>query len=188
MAAKRPETPPLTIARPFVLCSQPEKRLGMPASGRKSQGCHPKIRFLPLWRAPGRSIGPEMKFLPPDKMVQNLQLAVYGPDCFGLPDADRLSGAGTIWYMLTGSIGHSTIQVIVIALATIEIHRYLPSRRPLPFDLERLSSSPSSDSSSKGALSFDHFASPTAPSSSAVWSWSMRSSSSCTSSGNGVLL
>jgi hypothetical protein len=62
-----------------------------------------------------------MKFLPPDKMVQNLQLAVYGI-LIALAFLTLIvsPGAGTVWYMLTGSIGvATTVQVVVIALATI---------------------------------------------------------------------
>ena len=69
----------------------------------------------------GGPLVPKMKFLPPDKMVQNLQLAVYGI-LIALAFLTLIvsPGAGTVWYMLTGSIGvATTVQVIVIALATI---------------------------------------------------------------------
>jgi hypothetical protein len=54
-------------------------------------------------------------------MVQNLQLAVYGI-LIALAFLTLIvsPGAGTVWYMLTGSIGvATTVQVVVIALATI---------------------------------------------------------------------
>ena len=60
-----------------------------------------------------------MKFLKPDKMVQNLQLAVYGIlAALGFLTFIVSPGAGTIWFMLTGSIGLASIlQIIVIITA-----------------------------------------------------------------------
>ncbi|MEE3089802.1 MAG: hypothetical protein VX306_00895, partial [Candidatus Thermoplasmatota archaeon] len=109
----------------------------------------------------GGPLVPKMKFLPPDKMVQNLQLAVYGI-LIALAFLTLIvsPGAGTIWYMLTGSIGvATTIQVVVIALATIagfvgtfrRDGRYLLASNVL-FILAILRFA-----SSKVALSFDPF-------------------------------
>ena len=109
----------------------------------------------------GGPLVPKMKFLPPDKMVQNLQLAVYGI-LIALAFLTLIvsPGAGTIWYMLTGSIGvATTIQVVVIALATIagfigtfrRDGRYLLTSNVL-FILAILRFA-----SSKVALSFDPF-------------------------------
>ncbi len=67
----------------------------------------------------GGPIIPKMKFLKPDKMVQNLQLAVYGIlAALGFLTFIVSPGAGTIWFMLTGSIGLASIlQIIVIITA-----------------------------------------------------------------------
>ena len=67
----------------------------------------------------GGPIIPKMKFLKPDKMVQNLQLAVYGIlAALGFLTFIESPGAGTIWFMLTGSIGlASIIQIVVIVAA-----------------------------------------------------------------------
>jgi hypothetical protein len=109
----------------------------------------------------GGPLVPKMKFLPPDKMVQNLQLAVYGI-LIALAFLTLIvsPGAGTVWYMLTGSIGvATTVQVVVIALATIagfygtfrRDGRYLLTSNVL-FILAILRFA-----SSKVALSFDPF-------------------------------
>ena len=69
----------------------------------------------------GGPIVPKMKFLPPDKMVQNLQLAVYGL-LMALAFLTLIvsPGSGTLWYMLFGSIGVATaLQVVVISVATV---------------------------------------------------------------------
>ena len=67
----------------------------------------------------GGPIIPKMKFLKPDKMVQNLQLAVYGIlAALGFLTFIVSPGAGTIWFMITGSIGlASIIQIVVIVAA-----------------------------------------------------------------------
>ena len=63
---------------------------------------------------------PKTKFLPPAKMVQNLQLGVYGILVALALLTYMISPAeGTIWYMITGSLGVATVlQLILIAGAT----------------------------------------------------------------------
>tara|TARA_B110000444_G_scaffold19933_1_gene16603 strand:- start:26853 stop:27782 length:930 start_codon:yes stop_codon:yes gene_type:complete len=68
----------------------------------------------------GGPLVPKTKFLPPAKMVQNLQLGVYGILVALALLTYMISPAeGTIWYMITGSLGVATIlQLILIAGAT----------------------------------------------------------------------
>lgn len=67
----------------------------------------------------GGPIVPKMKFLKPDKMVQNLQLAVYCVlAALGFLTFVVSPGAGTIWFMITGSVAlASIIQIVVILFA-----------------------------------------------------------------------
>ncbi|MCH1422372.1 MAG: hypothetical protein L7U62_02630 [Candidatus Poseidoniaceae archaeon] len=68
----------------------------------------------------GGPLVPKTKFLAPDKMVQNLQLGVYGVlVALSLMTYIISPPDGTIWYMLTGSLGIATIlQLILIVGAT----------------------------------------------------------------------
>ena len=68
----------------------------------------------------GGPLVPKSKFLPPAKMVQNLQLGVYGILVALALLTYMISPAeGTIWYMITGSLGVATVlQLILIAGAT----------------------------------------------------------------------
>ena len=68
----------------------------------------------------GGPLVPKSKFLPPAKMVQNLQLGVYGILVALALLTYMISPAeGTIWYMITGSLGAATVlQLILIAGAT----------------------------------------------------------------------
>ena len=73
----------------------------------------------------GGPIIPKMKFLKPDKMVQNLQLAVYGIlAALGFLTFIASPGAGTIWFMLTGSIGLASIIQIVVIIAACGLGFY----------------------------------------------------------------
>ena len=68
----------------------------------------------------GGPLVPKTKFLPPAKMVQNLQLGVYGVlVALSLLTYMISPAEGTIWYMITGSLGIATIlQLVLIAAAT----------------------------------------------------------------------
>ena len=69
----------------------------------------------------GGPLVPKMKFLPPDKMVQNLQIAVYGV-LVALAFLTYIISPpqGTMWYILTGSLGLANImQLTIIAAATV---------------------------------------------------------------------
>ncbi|NCG01672.1 MAG: hypothetical protein GWP25_07765 [Euryarchaeota archaeon] len=68
----------------------------------------------------GGPLVPKTKFLPPAKMVQNLQLGVYGILVALALMTYMISPAeGTLWYMITGSLGIATIlQLVLIAGAT----------------------------------------------------------------------
>ena len=69
----------------------------------------------------GGPLVPKMKFLPPDKMVQNLQIAVYGV-LVALAFLTYIISPpqGTVWYILTGSLGLANIlQLVIIASATV---------------------------------------------------------------------
>ncbi len=68
----------------------------------------------------GGPLVPKTKFLPPAKMVQNLQLGVYGVlVALSLLTYMISPAEGTIWYMITGSLGIATIlQLLLIAAAT----------------------------------------------------------------------
>ena len=67
----------------------------------------------------GGPIVPKMKFLPADKMVQNLQLATYGVlIALGLLTYVITPALGTIWFTITGSLFVANlIQLLVIILA-----------------------------------------------------------------------
>ena len=68
----------------------------------------------------GGPLVPKTKFLAPDKMVQNLQLGVYGVlVALALLTYIISPPEGTIWFMITGSLGIATImQLVLIAGAT----------------------------------------------------------------------
>lgn len=69
----------------------------------------------------GGPLVPKMKFLPPDKMVQNLQIAVYGV-LVALAMLTYLISPpeGTMWYLATGSLGFANlVQLVVIGGATV---------------------------------------------------------------------
>ncbi|MBT60208.1 MAG: hypothetical protein CMA63_01475 [Euryarchaeota archaeon] len=68
----------------------------------------------------GGPLVPKTKFLPPDKMVQNLQLGVYGILVALALLTYMISPAeGTMWYMFTGSLTIATVfQLILIVGAT----------------------------------------------------------------------
>ena len=69
----------------------------------------------------GGPLVPKMKFLPPDKMVQNLQIGVYGV-LVALAFLTYIISPpqGTAWYLLTGSLGFANImQLVIIAGATV---------------------------------------------------------------------
>ncbi|MGB0612045.1 MAG: hypothetical protein ACPG79_05925 [Poseidonia sp.] len=69
----------------------------------------------------GGPLVPKMKFLPPDKMVQNLQIAVYGV-LVALAFLTYLISPpdGTMWYILSGSLGFANImQLVIIGGATV---------------------------------------------------------------------
>jgi hypothetical protein len=68
----------------------------------------------------GGPLVPKTKFLPPAKMVQNLQLGVYGVlVALSLLTYMISPAEGTIWYMITGSLGIATVlQLVLIAAAT----------------------------------------------------------------------
>ena len=68
----------------------------------------------------GGPLVPKTKFLPPAKMVQNLQLGVYGVlVALSLLTYMISPAEGTIWYMITGSLGIATVlQLLLIAAAT----------------------------------------------------------------------
>ncbi|MCH1541191.1 MAG: hypothetical protein L7S56_07175 [Candidatus Poseidonia sp.] len=69
----------------------------------------------------GGPLVPKMKFLPPDKMVQNLQVAVYGV-LVGLALLTYMISPpeGTMWYILFGSLAFANImQLSIIAGATV---------------------------------------------------------------------
>ena len=67
----------------------------------------------------GGPIVTKMKFLAPDKMVQNLQLAVYGVlVALSLMTYMVSPPEGTIWFMITGNLAIALImQLVIIALA-----------------------------------------------------------------------
>ena len=58
----------------------------------------------------GGPLIPKTKFLPPDRMVQNLQLAVYGVlVALSLLTYMVSPPEGTLWYMITGSLAISSM-------------------------------------------------------------------------------
>jgi len=68
----------------------------------------------------GGPLVPKMKFLPPDKMVVNLQIAVYAVlVALGLLTYMVSPPEGTMWYMLFGSLAFANVmQLFIIASAT----------------------------------------------------------------------
>ena len=69
----------------------------------------------------GGPLVPKMKFLPPDKMVQNLQIAVYGVlVALALLTYMISPPEGTLWYIVTGSLGVANLlQLSIIVGATV---------------------------------------------------------------------
>ena len=67
----------------------------------------------------GGPLVPKMKFLPADKMVQNLQLGCYGVlIALGVLTYIVTPAVGTIWYTVTGSItAANIIQLLVVITA-----------------------------------------------------------------------
>ena len=66
----------------------------------------------------GGPLVPKMKFLPPDKMVQNLQFAVYGVlVALALLTFMISPPEGTIWYIITGSLGVANLFQLSLSLA-----------------------------------------------------------------------
>ena len=67
----------------------------------------------------GGPLVPKMKFLPADKMVQNLQLGCYGVlIALGVLTYIVTPAVGTIWYTITGSItAANIIQLLVVITA-----------------------------------------------------------------------
>jgi hypothetical protein len=69
----------------------------------------------------GGPLVPKMKFLPPDKMVQNLQIGVYGIlVALALLTFIVSPEEGSLWYIISGSLGFAFImQMLVITSATV---------------------------------------------------------------------
>ena len=65
----------------------------------------------------GGPLIPKMKFLPADKMVQNLQLGCYGVlIALGILTYIVTPAVGTIWFAITGSMALANIlQLMVVA-------------------------------------------------------------------------
>ena len=84
----------------------------------------------------GGPIVTKMKFLAPDKMVQNLQLAVYGVlVALSLMTYMVSPPEGTIWFMITGNLAIALImQLVIIALAAGTDFGYLPKRWKIYFN------------------------------------------------------
>jgi hypothetical protein len=134
----------------------------------------------------GGPLVPKMKFLPPDKMVQNLQIAVYGV-LVALAFLTYIISPpqGTMWYIMTGSLGFANImQLVVIAAATV-LGLWGPSSETL---VCRLAVTCSSFSPSFGLprpkppFPTTSLGCRTVPRCSPFWWWFIPSCSSCISS------
>tara|TARA_B100000989_G_scaffold170070_1_gene127296 strand:+ start:4588 stop:5502 length:915 start_codon:yes stop_codon:yes gene_type:complete len=68
----------------------------------------------------GGPLVPKMKFLPADKMVQNLQLGCYGVlIALGILTYIVTPAVGTLWYAITGSIGIANILQLIVVVGAI---------------------------------------------------------------------
>ena len=68
----------------------------------------------------GGPLVPRMKFLPADKMVQNLQLGCYGVlIALGILTYIVTPAVGTLWYAVTGSIAIANILQLVVVVGAI---------------------------------------------------------------------
>lgn len=68
----------------------------------------------------GGPLVPKMKFLPADKMVQNLQLGCYGVlIALGILTYIVTPAVGTLWYAFTGSIAIANILQLVVVVGAI---------------------------------------------------------------------
>lgn len=68
----------------------------------------------------GGPLVPKMKFLPADKMVQNLQLGCYGVlIALGILTYIVTPAVGTLWYAVTGSIAIANILQLVVVVGAI---------------------------------------------------------------------
>ncbi len=68
----------------------------------------------------GGPLVPKMKFLPADKMVQNLQLGCYGVlIALGVLTYIVTPAVGTIWFAMTGSITAANILQLMVVISAI---------------------------------------------------------------------
>jgi hypothetical protein len=68
----------------------------------------------------GGPLVPKMKFLPADKMVQNLQLGCYGVlIALGILTYIVTPAVGTIWFAVTGSITAANIMQLLIVIGAV---------------------------------------------------------------------
>jgi len=68
----------------------------------------------------GGPLVPKMKFLPADKMVQNLQLGCYGVlIALGVLTYIVTPAVGTIWYTVTGSITAANIIQLLVVISAV---------------------------------------------------------------------
>ena len=68
----------------------------------------------------GGPLVPKMKFLPADKMVQNLQLGCYGVlIALGILTYIVTPAVGTLWYAVTGSIAIANILQLIVVVGAI---------------------------------------------------------------------
>ncbi|MDP6864183.1 MAG: hypothetical protein QGG96_02080 [Candidatus Poseidoniaceae archaeon] len=68
----------------------------------------------------GGPLVPKMKFLPADKMVQNLQLGCYGVlIALGILTYIVTPAVGTIWFAITGSITAANIMQLLIVIGAV---------------------------------------------------------------------
>ena len=83
-----------------------------------------------------------MKFLPPDSMVRNLQLASYGVTIMlALLTYIISPPQGTIWYTVSGSIGVAGTMQFIVILGALVTGFYGSLRRDGRFHLISISCS-----------------------------------------------
>lgn len=96
-------------------------------AGKMSGGSDIPIDAVPTVEIPsfiesllGGPLVPKMKFLPADKMVQNLQLGCYGVlIALGILTYIVTPAVGTIWFAITGSITIANIIQLMVVIGAV---------------------------------------------------------------------
>ena len=123
MATKSGDTSHLYDGKTVRSAAPSRKKL----AGKMSGGSDIPIDAVPTVEIPsfiesllGGPLVPKMKFLPADKMVQNLQLGCYGVlIALGILTYIVTPAVGTIWFAITGSITIANIIQLMVVIGAV---------------------------------------------------------------------